>query len=110
MFEFLFKYPRTVFTKGAFVFLGGWPNWVLWLGLGIVAVVVDDSASMAIEDVPGAVSSSSRRAAAVRVLDSGLVSSLQQRFQVRLYRLSDHLERIEKLDQLSSSAPATHIG
>jgi hypothetical protein len=168
MFEFLFKYPRTVFTKGTFVLLGGWPNWVLWLGLAlvavalgllvrsrasgsprvaglrpaavwllqtllaavlllmlwhpalsiatlrpqqnIVAVVVDDSASMAIEDVPGAVSSSSRRAAAVRVLDSGLISSLQQRFQVRLYRLSDHLERIEKLDQLSSSAPATHIG
>src|ERR1700687_5166097 len=134
MFEFLFKYPRTVFTKGTFVFLGGWPNWVLWLGLAlvavalglmirrrasgsprvaglrpvavwllqtllaavlllmlwhpalsiatlrpqqnIVAVVVDDSASMAVEDVPGTVSSSSRRAAAVRVLDSGLISSL----------------------------------
>jgi uncharacterized membrane protein len=44
------------------------------------------------------------------VLNSGLVDSLKQRFQVRFYRLSDHLERVEKLDQLTSSAPATHIG
>jgi len=31
MFEFLFKYPRTVFSKGEFVLLGGWPKWVLVL-------------------------------------------------------------------------------
>src|SRR5712691_2370001 len=168
MFEFFFKYPLTVFSKGTFVLLGGWPAWVLGLGLAavavalavlirrraagsprvaglrsavvwllqtllaavlllmlwhpalsvatlrpqqnIVALVVDDSASMAIEDAGGAVSSATRRAAAVSLLDSGLIKSLQQRFQVRLYRLSDHLERIERLDQLTSSAPATHIG
>jgi uncharacterized membrane protein len=168
MFEFLFKYPLTVFSKGTFVLLGGWPKWVLFLGLAavavalaalvrrraegsarvagvrsvavwllqtllasvlllmlwhpalsvatlrpqqnIVAVVVDDSASMAIEDVSGGIGSSTRRAAAVNVLNSGLVDSLKQRFQVRFYRLSDHLERVEKLDQLTSSAPATHIG
>src|SRR5258708_28911459 len=34
----------------------------------------------------------------------------QDRFQVRLYRLGEHLERIEKLDQLNASSPATHIG
>src|SRR6202049_3291883 len=73
----------------------------------IVAVVVDDSASMAIQDADGGVS---RKARAVSVLDSGLVRSLQQRFQVWLYKLSDQLERIEKLDQLTSSGRATHIG
>ena len=29
MFEFLFKYPRAVFSKGEFVLLGAWPKWVL---------------------------------------------------------------------------------
>src|ERR1700688_4753927 len=133
MFEFLFKYPATVFSKGTFVLLAGVPKWVLavaviavavglaaivqrraagsarvmgmrkaavWLlqtlmaavlllllwhpalsvatlrpQQNIVAVVVDDSASMAIEDAGGGVS---RKARAVSVLDSGLVRSLQQ--------------------------------
>src|SRR5579863_2941082 len=137
MFEFLFKYPHSVFSRGSFVLLGGWPKWLLVAailaaaaGLGllirqrakgsvrvagarpaavwilqtllasllllmlwhpalsvatlrpqqnIVAIVVDDSSSMAIDDAGG-----TRRAAAVHVLDSGLISSLQQRFQVRL--------------------------
>jgi len=29
MFEFLFKYPAPVFTKGRFVFLSTWPVWLL---------------------------------------------------------------------------------
>ena len=29
MFQFLFKYPVPVFTKGRFVLLGGWPAWAL---------------------------------------------------------------------------------
>ena len=29
MFEFLFNYPRSVFSKGEFVLLGAWPKWVL---------------------------------------------------------------------------------
>jgi uncharacterized membrane protein len=29
MFQFLFKYPVPVFTKGQFVLLGGWPAWAL---------------------------------------------------------------------------------
>ncbi len=62
----------------------------------IVAVVVDDSASMAIEDT----SAGSRRAQAVGVLNAGLIQNLQKRFQVRLYRLSDQLERIPNLDAL----------
>ena len=31
MFEFLFKYPPTVFRKGDFVFSSGWPVWLLAL-------------------------------------------------------------------------------
>jgi uncharacterized membrane protein len=29
MFQFLFKYPSTVFSKGKFVLLGAWPAWLL---------------------------------------------------------------------------------
>ncbi len=38
MFEFLFKYPATVFSKGQFVLLSAWPAWVL--GLAIIAIAV----------------------------------------------------------------------
>jgi len=31
MFQFLFKYPRAVFSKGTFVLLGAWPWWVFVL-------------------------------------------------------------------------------
>ena len=31
MFEFLFKYPIPVFTKGKYILLGAWPGWVLLL-------------------------------------------------------------------------------
>jgi uncharacterized membrane protein len=164
MFEFLFKYPSTVFSKGTFVLLGQWPLWLLIvavaaaiLGLGwtiwhrrravaptmrgprtavvwllqsalvclllfllwqpalsiatlrpqqnIVAVVIDDSRSMATQD-----DGKSRRDQVLSTLSGGLISSLQSKFQVRLYRLGDHTDRIEKLNQLNASAPATHIG
>ena len=29
MFQFLFKYPSPVFTKGRFVLLSAWPGWLL---------------------------------------------------------------------------------
>ena len=29
MFQFFFKYPIPVFTKGKLVLLGAWPGWVL---------------------------------------------------------------------------------
>jgi len=38
MFEFLFKYPRAVFSKGDLVLLGAWPKWVLVLFLVAAAV------------------------------------------------------------------------
>ena len=31
MFEFFFKYPRSVYTRGQFAFLGASPTWVLAL-------------------------------------------------------------------------------
>ena len=163
MFEFLFKYPQAVFSRGTFVLLGAWPAWVMltailatgaglayvmwgrggarvagirasmvWLmqtllaavlllmlwhpalsvatlrpQQNIVAVVVDDSASMGRADEAGG---ATRRAAVTNVLNSGLLNSLKDKFQVRLYKLGDHLERFDKLDQLTSSTPATHLG
>jgi uncharacterized membrane protein len=169
MFEFFFKYPASVFSRGTFVFAGGWPLWLLAIAIvaaavalaffvqrnaaksarvkggrsaivwllqtllatvlllllwhpalsvatlrpqqNIVAVVVDDSSSMAVDDA----GSGSRKNAAVNVLNSGLIKQLQQRFQVRLYKLSDHLERLEAydkggLDKLNAAGTATHIG
>ncbi len=169
MFEFFFKYPASVFSKGTFVFAGGWPVWLLVLAIAaaaaalaffvrtntraaarikgarsvavwllqtllaavlllmlwhpalsvatlrpqqnIVAVVVDDSSSMAVDDA----GSGSRKNAAVNLLKGGLVKQLQDKFQVRLYKLSDHLDRLEAydkggLDKLTAAGTATHIG
>jgi uncharacterized membrane protein len=164
MFEFLFKYPRTVFSKGTFVLLGEWPVWaliaalaVVAVGLGwvfwsrrtrvaptirgprtavvwvlqsllvclllfllwqpalsiatlrpqqnIVAVVIDDSKSMATQE-----EGSSRKEQVLKTLNGGLLKSLQSKFQVRLYRMGGHLERIDNVEKLSASEPATHIG
>jgi len=71
----------------------------------IVAVVIDDSRSMSTQE-----DGHSRKEQVLSTLNSGLLNSLKGRFQVRLYRLGDHLERIEKTEQLNASAPATHIG
>src|SRR5437667_3644207 len=35
MFEFLFKYPLSIYHQGTFVFLAGWPLWLM--GLGVLA-------------------------------------------------------------------------
>src|SRR5580692_10903065 len=164
MFEFLFKYPPTVFAKGSFVLLGEWPLWLLIgllavsaLALGwviwrrrrviaptmrgprtavvwilqsllvclllfllwqpalsiatlrpqqnIVAVVIDDSKSMSTPE-----DGHTRKDQLLATLNGGLLNSLKSKFQVRLYRLGDHLERIESPDKLNAAAPATHIG
>ena len=164
MFEFLFKYPAAVFTKGTFVLLGSWPRWMLWAGIliaalllgwvfwrkqsrlalslqgvkllalwglqsallavlllllwepaisvaalkpqqNIVAVVVDDSRSMAIKE-----GGDTREQKAIKVLDSGLLKNLGNRFQIRLYRPGAGFERIADTGQLKSAEPATLIG
>src|ERR1700722_17077550 len=131
MFEFFFKYPASVFSKGTLVLAGGWPLWLLGIAIlavggvlayfisqsttarvkgprsavvwllqtllasvlllmiwhpalsvatlrpqqNIVAVVVDDSGSMGVNDADGG----SRRQSALNVLNSGLITSLQKR-------------------------------
>jgi len=71
----------------------------------VVAVLVDDSKSMAIDDAGG-----TREAAAKKVLDSGLLKGLGDRFQVRLYKFGKEPDRIQKPEMLNASDPATRIG
>jgi uncharacterized membrane protein len=71
----------------------------------VVAVLVDDSRSMSIAD-----SSGTRQAAAKSILDSGLLKSMAERFQVRLYKFGKEPERIQKPDQLTAAAPASRLG
>ena len=72
----------------------------------VVAVLVDDSRSMSIKDAGG----NTREAAAQNILNSGMLKTLGDRFQVRLYKFGKEPERIQKTDQLAASAPATRIG
>jgi uncharacterized membrane protein len=167
MFEFFFKYPWPVFTKGKLVLLGSWPVWVLILliiasvvGLGwlirrglpeaapkmqtwragvvwamqsllvtlvlvllwqpaitvaelksqqnMIAVLVDDSRSMAIAD-SGGDGKTAREAAAVQALNAGILSGLQKRFQTRVYRLDGGIARVGSVDGMQATATATHI-
>lgn len=74
----------------------------------IVAVIVDDSRSMAL---PNAGSGSpTREAAAAHALQSGLIANLNQRFQTRLYRMDSQVARVPSAATLQPAAPATHIG
>src|SRR5580704_15574960 len=173
MFQFFFKYPMPVFSRGKFVLLGAWPGWVLLLlmaacvaGLGaliwsrlpqaaaqataqtsvkiskwragavwllqslliatvlvllwqpaitvaelapqqnVIAVVLDDSRSMAIADSSGNLT---REAAAEKALEDGVLAGLQKKFQVRLYRLDSRVARAATLREIQPTAPATHI-
>lgn len=71
----------------------------------VVAVLVDTSRSMGIND-----SSGTRLAKELAVLNGGLLKSLGDRFQVRLYKFGMEPERVQKTDGLAASAPATRIG
>src|SRR5258708_39743961 len=71
----------------------------------VVAILVDDSRSMALEE-----SGTSRKDQAVKVLNSGLLDQLKKKFLVRLYRFGDNLERVEKLEWLKSDLHAARIG
>jgi uncharacterized membrane protein len=164
MFEFFFKYPRSVYARGQFALLGAWPKWMLvvlivaagaglaWLirsrlaraapvmrgwrawviwalqtlpaalllvllwqpaitvaelkaQQNIIAVLVDDSRSMAISE-----DGFTRQAQAVKALQGGVLASLNRSFQVRLYRIDDVPARIASLKDLQPNAPATRIG
>lgn len=160
MFEWLFKYPATVFSRGQFVFLAPWPAWLLAVAIliaagvlawhvsrnhgllvgarsavvwlletalvalvlfllwhpalsiatlrpqqNVVAVLVDDSRSMGMPE-----NGTTRIAQAQKLLNGGLLTDLNKKFQVRMYRFGEYLERIQKPDQLSGAAPVTRIG
>jgi uncharacterized membrane protein len=108
----------------------GWRAWVIW-GLqtllaslllvllwqpaitvaelkpqqNIIAVLVDDSRSMAISE-----DGVTRQAQAVKTLQSGVLASLNHSFQTRLYRVDDVPARIDSLQDLKPNAPSTRIG
>jgi uncharacterized membrane protein len=70
----------------------------------VVAVILDDSKSMGLSD-NGVV----RRAEVVKTLDSGLLDELKKRFQVRFYKVSDHLERAENHKGLTGEKTASRL-
>src|SRR5262249_16391652 len=71
----------------------------------IIAVVVDESRSMAMADSDGR----TRETAALNILEGGLLSQIQKRFQVRLYRLGGSVTRIDGLKDLQPQDSATNI-
>src|SRR6185503_7493299 len=40
MFEFLFKYPLSSYRQGTFIYLAGWPLWLMGLGVLLAAGVL----------------------------------------------------------------------
>src|SRR5579863_4298095 len=71
----------------------------------IIAVVVDDSSSMATADVNG----KAREEAALSALNGSVLAGLRQRFQTRLYRLDSDIKRIDTTQGITASGAATHI-
>ena len=71
----------------------------------IIAVLVDDSRSMAIPE-----NGFSRQAQAINALQNGVLASLNRSFQTRLYRFDATLARIDNLQGLAPTAPSTRIG
>jgi hypothetical protein len=110
--------------------LRGWRAWVIWgmqsatvalllfllwqpaITIGelnsqqnIIAVVIDDSHSMAVSDVDGC----PRESSVLGALDGGVLAALAQRFQTRLYRLDSALRRVQDTNGIAPTGPATHI-
>jgi len=71
----------------------------------IVAVVVDDSKSMAaVED------GKPRIEVAKKALDSGALAALKAKFQTRVYRMSETLERVPDLTGFHAAGKVTRLG
>src|ERR1035441_80303 len=70
----------------------------------VIAVLVDNSRTMAIADASG-----TREAAAAALVQDGLAPPAG-RFQVRLYEFGKEPQRIQKPEQLTAAEPATRIG
>ncbi len=71
----------------------------------IIAVLVDDSRSMAISE-----DGVTRQAQAVKALQDGVLASLNHSFQTRLYSVDAVPARIDSLKDLHANAPSTRIG
>jgi uncharacterized membrane protein len=79
----------------------------------IIAVLVDDSRSMAIADgssKTGQGAGSTREAAALAALQEGVLTGLQKRFQTQIYRLDGGLTPVATLQDVQPVQGATHIG
>jgi uncharacterized membrane protein len=74
----------------------------------IIAVLLDDSRSMAIAD-SGSDGRTPREAAAIRAMQDGVLGGLQRRFQTRIYRLNSKAVRATTLDGVKPDAAATHL-
>src|ERR1700676_3255935 len=70
----------------------------------IIALLVDDSRSMAISE-----DGATRQAQAVKALQNGVLDSLNRSFQTRLYRVDNVPARIDGLKDLQPNAAATRI-
>jgi hypothetical protein len=71
----------------------------------IVAVLIDASRSMALNDAGG-----TRLGAAEKALHSGLLDDLKKQFQVREYRFGETAERVAEGAAVQANLPATHLG
>jgi len=71
----------------------------------IIAVLVDDSRSMALNE-----DGSTRQSQAVQALQNGVLASLNRSFQTRLYRVDSVPARIDGLKDLQPTAASTRIG
>lgn len=71
----------------------------------IIAIVLDDSKSMAVADE----GSATRESAAVRALQSGVLDGLNKRFHTRLYTIDGKLTRVPTLVATQPTADATHL-
>ncbi|HLG98594.1 MAG TPA: vWA domain-containing protein [Bryobacteraceae bacterium] len=71
----------------------------------IIAVLVDDSRSMAITE-----DGSTREVHAVKALQDGALASLNRSFQTRLYRVDEVAARIDSVNTLKPEASSTRLG
>ncbi len=74
----------------------------------IIAVLVDDSHSMAIPD-SGEDRKSPRESEAINALTGGILAGLGKRFQTRIYRIDGGLTRAASVTGIEPLAAATHI-
>ena len=70
----------------------------------IIAIVVDDSRSMALAD-----SGTTREAQAIAAV-RGVMGGIERRFQTQLYRFDSRASRVARLEEVQPTAPATRIG